>query len=317
MKNVEDQNGQDRKYKIRSSGDYLKLNRWISANHFRTEKTKEGGRDGATFRLSDFFSRKIFSWFFFYIQSRFGPNHRYDTYLSGDRGVHNLKEGQPVSIGIAGDWGTFTTESIAIGEKIKEKKPDYTVHIGDTYFVGAPHEIENNFILHRSPWPRGSEGSFALLGNHEMYARGIAYYDKLLPTLGIKDQHGNSSGQGAAFFCLQNDHWRILGLDTGYHSIGKVPILEMIPFFAPDCRFPDQMLDWLDTVVKLSDPFDKRALLILTHHQPLSAFKKEDEYLVPAEQLGKRLGADRPVLWLWAMSISLLSTKKQKWRDAP
>src|ERR1039458_4612772 len=37
-------------------------------------------------------------------------------------------------------------------------------------------------------------------------------------------------GQWASFFCLENKHWRIIGLDTGYNSTrfdwGKVPVLQ-------------------------------------------------------------------------------------------
>ena len=290
------------KFDVRKTTDYLKLNRWFSANHFRTEKTKEKPKV-AEFQPGDFFSRKIFRWFYYYIQNRFGFNHSYTCYDNTQTGVFRIDkttdtQNDPVVIGIAGDWGTYTAQSIEVARKMGGHNPHYTIHIGDTYFVGAPHEIINNFIAPESPWFRGSKGSFALLGNHEMYARGIAYFDELLPTLGLNEP-GGWTGQQAPYFCLENDHWRILGLDTGYHSIGKIPVIEMIPWFAPNCRFPKKMMQWLKEIVKLDDPGDKRSLLILTHHQYISAFKNETEYITPARQLASLIGRDRPVLWIW------------------
>ena len=287
-----------KKYEPRKESDYLDLNRSVAANHFRTEKTKDPIVH-AGFRLSDFFTKRVFRWLYYYIQSRFGPNHRYKVYDRADNGVYSLPEGtEPVVLGVIGDWGTYTPESIAIAEKMGGHSPHHTIHIGDTYYVGAPHEIANNFTDAGAPWVRGSLGSWALLGNHEMYARGVAYFDNLLPTLGMKKEDGRFDGQKAAYFCLQNNYWKILGLDTGYQSIGKIPLVEMLPWFAPKCAFPKKMMRWLENSVKVDNPADKRSLLVLSHHQYISAFN-ETEYLTPAGQLGSCIGTKRPIIWLW------------------
>jgi hypothetical protein len=313
-------NTPDGKDLLRKTNDYFDLNRSIAANHFRTEKTKSAQTD-AEFHISDFFSSKIFSWLYFYLQSRFGRRHKYQLYdkADGDSGIYELPElnNERVVIGVAGDWGTFTPQSIAIAEKIAEHNPHFTIHIGDTYFVGAPHEIADNFTNKSSPWPRGSLGSLALLGNHEMYARGIAYFDALLPTLGMKIAGEVYSGQKAAFFCLENKYWRILGLDTGYHSIGKVPVLEMIPWFAPDCRFPDEMMDWLNNTVRPKDPERKKATLVLTHHQYITAFKGEGEFTAPAKQLADAIGQDKDILWLWGHEHKFSVYEKAQVKDGP
>jgi hypothetical protein len=177
---------------IRNKQNYIDLNRSVAANHFRTENTKQPIQD-AGFKLSDFFTKKIFLWLYHYLKSRFGPNHDYQVYQEGsDNGIYELPEisgsdMQQTLIATVGDWATFTPESEEIAERISAHQPDYTIHIGDTYYVGAPHEVENNFTSPGSPWPRGKSGSFALLGNHEMYARGIAYFDELLATLVFKN----------------------------------------------------------------------------------------------------------------------------------
>ena len=59
------------------------------------------------------------------------------------------------------------------------------------------------------------------------------------------------------------------------------------------------MMKWLKEIVRLDDPNDQRALLVLTHHQYISAFEDEKEYQAPAEQLGSFLGTSRPILWIW------------------
>jgi hypothetical protein len=285
----------------RSAKDYLNLTRSEAQNHFRTETKKSKGEPPAN-KIADFFSKRLWAWFYYYISSRFGKNYPYATYTGPDNGIYPIKPEagkDGVSIAITADWGTDTHESFEVAKKMRSHHPDYTIHLGDTYYVGAPHEIELNFTQPGSPWVRGSKGSFAVLGNHEMYARGVAFFNRLLPTLGLKGDDGKYAGQKAGFFCLENEYWRILGLDTGYHSTGKIPLLELLPWFGPNCHFDEKLMDWLYNDLKLNDKNDKRGLLILSHHQYITAFKDEGEYLVPAEQLAKLIGKDRPVVWLW------------------
>jgi Calcineurin-like phosphoesterase len=218
-----------------------------------------------------------------------------------------------ITIGIVSDWATGTPEAREIGLNLKTKKPDYTVHLGDTYFVGTSEEIEANFG--HGNWARGNTASFALLGNHEMYSRGIAFFDKLLPSLGLRTVDDVYEGQQAGFFCLENDHWRILGLDTGYHSITKIPGLEMFPWFAGDGHFDPILLNWLKNTVKLGDLTDKRGLLILTHHQYISGFRDESEFQKPAVQLATLIGKDRPVIWLWGHEHKLSVFEKAQIGD--
>ena len=77
-----------------------------------------------------------------------------------------------------------------------------------------------------------------------MYALGYGYFDHILPKLGVR---GSPRGQRASYFCLENDHWRIIALDTSYNSVGA-PIVEH--FLQPDCALPTQLIEWLRTVVK-------------------------------------------------------------------
>ncbi|MGH7584071.1 MAG: hypothetical protein ACREL5_12675, partial [Gemmatimonadales bacterium] len=62
---------------------------------------------------------------------------------------------------------------------IADTTPDHTIHLGDIYYAGDAESVESEFPgrasrpdLRAIPWPPGSRGSFALNGNHEMYAKG-------------------------------------------------------------------------------------------------------------------------------------------------
>lgn len=286
----------------RKAEDYVKLGRTMAENHLETEK-KKIPRAGAGHRITEFITRRVWTWLYYYLDSRFGANHPYPDYSgSEDKGIYPLHghaagEGEEVTLALCADWATYTRQSIAVAERMADHHPDYTLHLGDTYFVGEPKEVKANFIAPGSPWVRGSRGSFAVLGNHEMYARGIAFFEDLLPTLGLC-VNGVYQGQGAGFVCLENEHWRVLALDTGYHSIGKIPLLEMLPWLGPNCRLDDKLMHWLVRDVKLDDPADRRGLVILTHHQYITAFN-EGEFPRPARQLAALIGQDRPVLWIW------------------
>ncbi|HEV7333091.1 MAG TPA: metallophosphoesterase [Flavisolibacter sp.] len=278
----------------RSSKDYLKSSRSELVNHLKTEVKKVPGHD-----ISDFLTTSMWGWIYHYFKSRFGKKHPYPNYQFPDTGIYTLPDEEVNTIAITSDWATDTADAYAIAAAMESHDPDFTIHVGDTYYVGAPPEIHSNFVKKGAPWCRGKKGSFAVLGNHEMYARGTAFFKCLLPTLGLRNEEGGYTGQKAGYFCLQNQYWRILGLDTGYHSVGK-PIVEFLPFCAPKAQLDDRQLAWLANTVRLGDPADKRGLVFLTHHQFITAFKGEGEYNQPATQLASLFEHNpRQALWLW------------------
>jgi len=276
---------------MRNQRDYRRLSRWQILNHFRTEWTKAKPEN----RISRFLQKYFWTWIYHTLKSRFGPKYPYPVYTTVAEGIHQADA--EITIGVTADWATDTLQSCAVTTAMGRHTLDYTIHLGDTYFVGTPPEIKLNFLGPDCPWIRGRKGSFALLGNHEMYARGISYFRDLLPELGLKE-NGRYQGQKAAYFCLETQHWRILALDTGYNSIG-IPILEFLPFLSPDCHFEPSLVEWLREALRMEDPSDSRSLVILTHHQFITAFRKESEYDKPAKQLADAIGRKYSVLWLW------------------
>ncbi len=72
-------------------------------------------------------------------------------------------------------------------------------------------EIACNFnSTFGAPWPYGKTGSFALLGNHEMYSSGKTYFTHLLPYMHLYEGDG-AQQQEAAFFLFAEQalahHW--------------------------------------------------------------------------------------------------------------
>lgn len=229
------------------------------------------------------------AWVLTYLAHRFGPREKLPTYQgTGQSGIHTMADTGQVAL--YGDWASGTLAAAQVAARIREHGPEHTIHMGDVYFVGDEDEARENFLgeeVPGSPWqavafPRGSQRSFALNGNHEMYARGKGYFRRILPAL----------DQQASFFALQNEHWRIIGLDSGYHSI-TWPFWELL--FRPDCHLPDAAVDWLKALVAAPGEGNPRGTIILTHHQPFSFYEAGFPRLM--EQIGAVLGG--PVLWFW------------------
>src|SRR5262249_22098174 len=150
-----------------------------------------------------------------YVKNRLGPRHDFPSYSGSDHGVFPLVgDGGVVRLALVGDWATGTDEAARVAEQAKRFNPHYTIHLGDVYYVGDEPEIRENCLNQKqteytpTEWPHGSRGSFALSGNHEMYARGFGYYDVFLPTLGLTA----GDGQQASYFCLENEYWRVIAL---------------------------------------------------------------------------------------------------------
>jgi Calcineurin-like phosphoesterase len=310
------------------------------ASHFRA-----GGSDYSTEKydpLYAFLPGRLLKWVPHVMRYWFHKKHPYRDYSdpARDNGIYKIEN--KTSLSILGDWGTGTDEAHAVAQQALAAHPDYTVHLGDVYYVGDATEVRENFFGEKtSPyapvtWPMGSKASFALLGNHEMYARGSGYFNSILPRMGFRTAGAAQnaaaqppfnataqsptastpraanppqqavvwgSGQWASFFCLENEYWRIIGLDTGYNSTafdwGKMPGFQRLKglrkslHFKPKCEIPAPMLDWLQNTVQ--PDADKRGLILLSHHGSHSAFS--DWYRFPAMQLAKII--HRPVLWFW------------------
>jgi hypothetical protein len=221
--------------------------------------------------------------------------------MTGDLGSDRVR------IAMAGDWATGTEESQRVAENMLDFEPHYTIHLGDVYYVGGAPEVNENFLGIRNSineykpvtWPVGKIGSFALNGNHEMYANGTGYFEMVLPNVGLRRDACRMQGQQTSFFCLQNQYWRVIAIDTGYNSVG-VPVLGLLPsvnhisWIGGGCKLRPELMQWLEQTVKPQQ--DNRGLVLLAHHQYYSGFEKG--YRVPAQQLWQA-GVQRHAVWFW------------------
>ncbi|MFN8356720.1 MAG: metallophosphoesterase [Spirosomataceae bacterium] len=270
-------------------------------NHFlvQSEMAKSNPKQNV---IVEFLTTKVWGWLKHYFKSRFMGKVAYQFYpTKDDDGIYPLTkletDNSPLVVTLAADWASNTQESDDVGTLMDNENPDYSIHLGDVYYVGLENEINDNFGPQGS-WPRGKLGTLAIPGNHEYYSNGKDFYETLLSkyTRVVKSTGPDVVvAQQAGFFCLENEHWRIIALDTGYTSVGT-PIIEFL--FQPNCELRDEQVNWLREVVKLGDETDKRGLVILSHHQYFSGF--EGNYPRPAQQLAEIMGnAQRDVLWYW------------------
>ena len=275
----------------RNIDDYKNLFRSELQNHYRTQKSKvekQGYKRTAGNRIYDFLVINILGAFIHYCKSRFRPKTKFRKYILSN-GIFKISNF--TSIALAADWASDTEQSFKVGRLMQQENPDITIHLGDTYYVGAPQEIDDNFIADHNSWPRGKIGSLAIPGNHEYYSSGSPFYDNLLKTMGLQMNNSNLINQEASYFCLENDYWKILGLDTGYHSVGIFLLEFLCP---PNARLDKIEIKWLKETV--NNMPDHKGLVILSHHQYLSDF--EGEYPIVGKQL-KEIFGDRTVIWIF------------------
>jgi hypothetical protein len=204
------------------------------------------------------------------------------------RGRHDfIKEASVVPIAdqvrivMVGDWGSGIPRAQKVAEHMRTfidqglaaNREVHVVHLGDVYYSGWKREYEKRFLPF---WPvKPGEAarirSWCLNGNHDMYSGGFGYYDFLL-----KDPRFAAQA-GASFFCLENKHWKIFGLDSSWDDGG----------------LKDPQAAWVRSKIDL-----KKKTMLLTHHQPFSSYEK------PATTMAEKLLAIRSApggvkSWFW------------------
>ena len=182
-------------------------------------------------------------------------------------------------IAVLGDWGTGQQDAKSLLAAIARKNPDVVIHLGDIYYSGTEFEMKNYFLdIWQSELDLTKTKTFTLAGNHDMYSGGAPYYE-LIQTL----------GQPASYFCLRNDDWQFVALDTGLHdddALGAKPTY-----------LEDTEVQWLQDKINTAG---NRRTVLLSHHQLFTAF--ED---IGGAYLNQKLSAQvGPMLanvtaWLW------------------
>ncbi|HVV46988.1 MAG TPA: metallophosphoesterase, partial [Bryobacteraceae bacterium] len=204
------------------------------------------------------------------------------------------------TVALLGDWGTGQEAAKQLLVRIAARHPDAVIHLGDVYYSGTKHEVQNYFYsiwqkilgIPKVAWGEKltdlskTPATFHLAGNHDMYAGGQPYYSVI-----------DMLGQPASYFCLRNEHWQFLAMDTGLHDSN--PSREGDPTWLEDTE-----VEWLKDKIRNAGG---RKTILLSHHQLFTAF--EDIGKAPIN--GKLLSQLQDVLpqvtaWFWGHEHNLV-----------
>jgi len=182
---------------------------------------------------------------------------------------------------LVGDWGTGLIHANQVARRIRdvlkagldEGREQHVLHLGDVYYSGFGYEYRNRLLAN---WPvRVTEAeaivSWSLVGNHDMYSGGYGYYEELLMDPRF------AGHQGSSYFSLENDHWRVFGLDTGWEEGGLAGSQQ--------------------ACLQGSLGQDRRKTMLLSHHQFFSAYDKGAPIL--RTKLLPLLGKNPVDVWFW------------------
>ena len=204
------------------------------------------------------------------------------------------------TVALLADWGTGQDSAKKMLVSIARHKPDVVIHLGDVYYSGTQCEVQNYFYsiwqpvlgIPRVPWGtpltdlKTGPATFHLPGNHDMYAGGQAYYNLI-----------DMLGQPASYFCLQNDHWQFLAMDTSLHDSNPVTVADATSVD------PDEVT-WMKDKVNNAGG---RKTILLSHHQLFTAFEQiggapvNNKLLPQVQDILPKLTA-----WLWGHEHNLV-----------
>jgi hypothetical protein len=207
------------------------------------------------------------------------------------------------------DWGTGQPAAKALLQKVASHKPDAVIHLGDVYYSGTQVEVQNYFYaiwqpafgLPKVPWGqkltdidpglKTGPATFHLPGNHDMYAGGAPYYTVI-----------DMLGQPASYFCLRNDNWQFVAMDTSLHDSN--------PTTVDDATTVDpQEVTWMKDKVNNAGG---RKTVLLSHHQLFTAFEKiggqsvNQNLMDLTQDILPKLTA-----WIWGHEHNMVIYKKQ------
>ncbi len=206
-----------------------------------------------------------------------------------------------VKVAVVGDWGTGRYKnadgiepSTLVMESIAAHNPDYTIHLGDTYYSGtsksdliaSSEEIDNLVNV----WPIAPRKSLTLNSNHEMYCGAQGIFNDALKGNKFPLQ------EGASYFALVHDKWVILGLDSAYYD--------------PSFMFMDGALIDHDQLGFIKDlDLGDRKVIIMTHHNGLKPPGKKRMKLW--SDVNKALGGKDPDFWYWGHIHNIIAYTKE------
>jgi hypothetical protein len=222
-------------------------------------------------------------------ERQFVEKPKFTRHTSDDSFVYDLRSDAKgnATVALFSDWGTGYYHSQYIARHIARLRPAQAVHLGDVYYAGRSREFAEYFTPHLDPFFKLMP-FYALNANHEMMARGKPYFDYL----SVKQAKGKEAGnvpqpQRGSYFCLRNDRYQVIGLDTAYFKNGRL-------------RDPG-LLAWLRE--RLREGTDSRRVnVLLSQNEPYGPSSGPLHFHPPSKrQLLDDLGElkQQVSLWFW------------------
>jgi hypothetical protein len=96
--------------------------------------------------IAAFLPNRLSKWIPQVVKYWFHKRHAFRDYTTHGKGTGIYPMDDRVKIGIAGDWGTGTDEARIVAAAMQQSDPDFTIHLGDVYYVGDGNEVRENFL---------------------------------------------------------------------------------------------------------------------------------------------------------------------------
>jgi predicted phosphodiesterase len=208
-------------------------------------------------------------------------------YRSGGDYVLDDDLNPTAKIALLADWGTGSPPALDLLTQIRNLEPDLVLHLGDIYYSGTPWEVENRFLsLCRQTFAERPTRVYSLSGNHDMYSGGEGYYE-------LVDQ----MQQQASYFCLRNQDWQFLAMDTGYNDADPFAVDSSVTHLTPTER------NWHREKILSAG---KRKTVLLSHHQLFTTYDQIGRRAVNASLLSDFAGLlDKVSIWFWGHEHNL------------
>jgi len=85
--------------------------------------------------------RRLMKWIPHVARYWFRKKHELRDYTTAGKGNGIYSVEDRVTFSLIGDWGTGTDEAQRVADCAKKFAPDFTIHLGDVYYVGDENEI--------------------------------------------------------------------------------------------------------------------------------------------------------------------------------
>ncbi|GAC1403098.1 MAG: metallophosphoesterase [Chloroflexota bacterium] len=176
----------------------------------------------------------------------------YRTYNQLDDYVLPLpaKDPSQTRVALLADWGTGTSTARELLADLAQRQPDVVIHLGDIYYSGTQSEVQDHFLNVFKEAFTPDIPVYTLAGNHDMYSGGAPYYQLL-----------DDLKQPASYFCLRNDEWQILAMDTGLYDSDPNTVKSNLTQLHPD------EVRWHKDKIRNAGG---RRTVLLSHHQLFS-----------------------------------------------